>query len=165
MKPDRPRILQPVIVNSTFIEIHGVAVTLVCLSTGGYPEQTLDWFLVRHGQTPTRLTNCSTAFSLDNGLYNVTHSCTFTPTYSHDGVTFSCQSSYSGEPPFNDSTEVQFEITRKSRNYFLKWIIPVVNGIVIIDILNILCACLFESRNYEHIIGKALQLIWQCYLL
>ena len=153
------------IVNSKFIGLHGVAVTLVCLSTGGYPQQSVDWVFVRHGQTPTRLTNCSTVPSLKNGLYNVTHSCTFTPTYSDDGVTFSCQSSYSGEPQLNDSTAFQFEIIRKSRNCFLKWIIPIVNGIVIIDILNILCACLFEPRYYEHVIGKALKLIGQCYPL
>ena len=133
VKPDRPRILQPVIVNSTFIAINDVSFTLVCLSSGGYPQQTVDWFLVRHRQTPTRLTNCSTVPSLENGLYNVTRTCTFTPTYSDDGVLFSCQSSYSGVPQLQDSTEFKFEIARRSNICCLKLIIIIVDGLDIID--------------------------------
>ena len=114
VRPDRPTILQPVPVNSIITGINGVDLNLVCLSTGGYPQQTLNWFLIRNGQTPTRVTliACNTSFSHDaiSDLYNVTNTCTFTPTYGDDGATFSCQSSYSGEPQLEDSTEVQFEI-------------------------------------------------------
>ena len=111
--PDRPRILQPVPANSIIYGIN--TVTLICLSTGGYPQQLLDWFLVRHGQTPTRLTRCSSTSSHTNvsDLYNVTSTCMFTTTSSDDGVTFRCQSSFSGEPKMEDLTDVQFEIACK----------------------------------------------------
>jgi len=115
VRPDRPRIIQPASVNSGITRIKGVGLDLVCLSTGGYPQQTVDWYLVRHGQTPTRLTNCSTTSSHDgvSDLYNVTSTCTLTPTDGDDGATFLCQSSYSGEPQLEDLTEIQLVIASK----------------------------------------------------
>jgi len=119
VKPDNPRILQPVPINSTINGINDFSLNLVCLSTGGYPQQTLEWFLIPHGQTPTRLTRCNTTSSYANvsDLYNVTSTCTFTPTFSDDGVTFRCQSSFSGEPQMEDLTDVQFEIACKYQNW------------------------------------------------
>ena len=104
--------MQPVALNSQIIGLQGVALKLICVSTGGYPEQTLDWYLVRNGQSPTRMTNCLTHVALNN-LYDVTSTCTFTPTYGDDGATFLCQSSYNGDPQLKDSTGVQFEIGGK----------------------------------------------------
>jgi len=112
VRPDRPRIMQPVAVNSTITGLHGVDLKLTCLSTGGYPEQTLDWFLVRNGQSPTRMTNCLTHIASIN-FYDVTRTCIFTPTNGDDGVIFLCQSYYSGKPQLKDSTEVQLEIARR----------------------------------------------------
>ena len=131
VKPDHPRIIRPVTSNSTFIGIRDVAVTLACLSTGGYPEQTVDWFKVRHGQMHIRLTTCTTSTRIDNGLYKVLRTCRFTPNYSDDGAIFSCQSSYSGKPQLQDSTDVQFEIARRSHNCFLKLIILMVLPLLI----------------------------------
>jgi len=112
VRPDSPRIMQPVAVNSIITGLHGVDLTLTCLSTGGYPQQTLDWYLVRNGQSPTQITNCHTHVASSN-LYDATRTCTFTPTYGDDGATLHCQSSYSGDPQLKDSKEVQFEIGGK----------------------------------------------------
>ena len=84
-----------------------VAMTLTCISNGGYPQQTVEWY--RRGGTPTRLTNCSTTPMHDasNDLYDVTHSCTLTPLSQDDGVTFFCQSSYSDTPRLVGTAEKQ----------------------------------------------------------
>jgi len=110
--PDQPRILKPVPANSIIYGINSLP--LVCLSTGGYPQQTLDWFSFRPGQTPTRLTHCINGLSHDDvsDLYNVSSTCRVTST-SSNGVTFRCQSSYSGEPQMEDLTDVRFEIACK----------------------------------------------------
>ena len=104
--------MQPVAVNSKIIGLQGVALELICVSTGGYLEQTLEWYLVRNGQSPTPMKNCLKYYA-SNNLYDVTRTCTFTPTYGDDGATFLCQSSYSGDPQLIDSKEVQFEIGGK----------------------------------------------------
>ena len=110
--PVRP---SPPVISLSGSAIEGVSLTLICLSTGGYPQQTLDWYLVRYGQAPTLLGHCNTTSMHDdvNDLYNVTSSCTFTPTDGDNGATFLCQSSYSGDPQLEESMEVQLLIASK----------------------------------------------------
>jgi len=94
----RPRIVLPEAVGSDIIGIAEVALTLTCISEGGFPEQTLDWFTYRIGQIPLQLKTCSTNSVVNQDLYDVTNTCTMTPTRDDDGAMLFCQSSYHGTP-------------------------------------------------------------------
>ncbi|XP_052783301.1 immunoglobulin kappa light chain-like isoform X1 [Mya arenaria] len=82
----------------------GAPLTLTCISAGGYPQQTVNWYRESVTSTPLR---AGPPVVVSGDLYNVTRSYTFTPTSSDDGKTYICQSSYSGEPQLIRYTEVK----------------------------------------------------------
>jgi len=90
VRPNKPKIVSP----RVFIE--GNSTNLTCLSIGGYPQQSVDWYrnTVSSG---TRLTG-AIKVDTNNETYNVTNTLTFIPTSADDGILFICQSSYSDEP-------------------------------------------------------------------
>ena len=81
----------------------GVPLTLTCLSVGGYPQQTVDWYRETISDN-NRLDGNVTA--VQDGLFNVTNRLTFTPNISDNGVKFVCQSTYTGAPQLIGQTEV-----------------------------------------------------------
>ena len=83
-------------ITSPRVFIEGKSTHLTCLSVGGYPQQSVDWY--RNTITiGTRLTGAINVVT-NNKTYNVTNTLTFTPTRADDGILFICQSSYSDEP-------------------------------------------------------------------
>jgi len=90
VRPREPTITSPAV----FIE--NQPTNLTCLSIGGYPQQSVDWYrnTVSGG---TRLTG-AIKVDTNNETYNVTNTLTFTPTRTDEGILFICQSSYSDEP-------------------------------------------------------------------
>jgi len=88
----------------------GVNLTLICISTGGYPQQTLEWY---NGSVTdvNRLAGTTTAVSAEQ--FNVTSTYKFAPRNTDDGVTFICRSLYSGEPSMEDNTNVTLELSCK----------------------------------------------------
>jgi len=79
----------------------GQEMTLECISRGGPPIQTVEWY--RDSVTGTPLTSVSTNVIVD-GKYDVTTRYTFTPTRTDDRQRYICQSSYPTEPRLVDST-------------------------------------------------------------
>ena len=92
----------------------GVPLTLFCLSVGGYPQQTVEWYRVTVTDNK-RLAGTVTA--VQDELFNVTNTLTFTPTSSDDGVKFICQSSYTGEPQLIRQAEVVLGILSTNLSY------------------------------------------------
>ena len=92
--------------------IEGVPLTLTCQSTGGYPQQTVDWF---KGTRAVPLTGCGNPSAvLTNGLYHVNRSCTFTPTEADDGVILICQSSYNVTPTLAEDSSAVLRLDCKA---------------------------------------------------
>jgi len=105
------RISLPVPVNSIIMGTKDVPLELNCLSTGGYPQPTVNWFKYRSGQSQLRLTQCSTSSVLNQNLYDIKEQCTFTPTKADDGAILYCESSYTGEFTFRTkSDEIQLQL-------------------------------------------------------
>jgi len=92
---------------------------LTCLSKGGYPEQTVDWYT--RSAVPTTLSNCESETHFDSAasIYNVTRTCTHVPTKEDDGITFYCKSSYVDEPVLIELTEVILELMCKYNNTYV----------------------------------------------
>jgi len=90
VRPNEPKLTSP----TAFFQ--GKPTTLHCLSEGGYPQQSVEWYrsTVSGG---TRLAG-DISFHTTNDLYSVTNILTFTPTRADDGIHLICQSSYSDEP-------------------------------------------------------------------
>ena len=110
----RTRISQPVPANSIIKGTKDVPLELNCLSTGGYPQPTVNWFKYRSGQSPLSITQCTTSSVLNQNLYDVTEKCTFTPTQADDGAILYCESSYAGELTLRaKSDEVQLQLLCK----------------------------------------------------
>jgi len=86
--------------------IQGEPMTLTCMSTGGFPPQSVDWY--RGSTTGSVLTNCMVQHAYVQTLYNVNKSCTITPT--NDGETFFCVTSYSDAPQLVDIAEVTLRL-------------------------------------------------------
>ena len=102
VKPSKPVILAPVPVNSVISGSEGSSLSLTCLSSGGYPQQTVEWYKTK-GAT-TRLPDCTNSVAND-GLYDVTTRCLFIPSAADDGASFYCQSSYDGEPTLRGTSD------------------------------------------------------------
>lgn len=96
--------------------LEGVPQTLGCLSEGGYPEQTVNWY--KRGTVPYSLTNCTSKTIFYFGQYFVTRNCTFTPTRNDDGATFYCESFYSDVPEY--LTELKEIVLQMLRMYTRK---------------------------------------------
>jgi len=90
VRPNEPTITSPTVF------FQGQPTTFICLSEGGYPQQSGDWYksTVSSG---TRLTGVI-SFHTINDLYNVTNTLTFAPTSADYGIQLICQSSYNDEP-------------------------------------------------------------------
>ena len=103
MRPYEPTTIAP----GVFIE--NQPTNLTCLSIGGYPQQSVDWYR----NTVSNETRLSGTITVDtnNETYNVTSTLTFTPTSADNGVLFICQSSYSDEPRLIEEahTIIRFE--------------------------------------------------------
>ncbi|WAR04164.1 HMCN2-like protein [Mya arenaria] len=82
----------------------GTQLTLTCLSAGGHPQQTVNWYRGSVTSTPLQ---AGPPNVVSGDLFNVTRSYSFTPTSSDDGVMYICQSSYSGEPHLFRITKVK----------------------------------------------------------
>jgi len=91
----------------------GDPLNLTCLSEGGYPEPTVDWY--RRGAVPTKLSNCVSETHFDSAIsiYNVSRACIHMPTEDDDGITFYCKSSYINEPFLIELTEVIVQLMCK----------------------------------------------------
>ena len=113
VRPSPPTIQSTPPDSTTILGSEGVALTLTCLSTGGNPQQTVDWY--RRDPTATLLTNCSTTprHNFTTDLYDVTKTCTLTPNRSDDGATFFCQSSYNNEPRLVNVSEIRLLLNRE----------------------------------------------------
>jgi len=90
-------------------------ITLTCLSAGGYPQQIVDWY--KRGETPTKLNSNSCTYlpiyDTTVDLFNVTVTCTFTPTSIDNGLKVFCQSTYDEEPTLLQYTEANIEFACK----------------------------------------------------
>ena len=109
----RPR--TPVILNSspstaTIQGIEGLNLILTCISTGGYPQQTVKWYRGSVTDANRLAENTWAAFG---ELFNVTSTYTFVPKNTDDGFKFFCQSSYSGDPRIEDTSNVTLTLARK----------------------------------------------------
>jgi len=108
------RISQPVPASSIIKGTNDVPLDLVCISTGGYPRQTVNWYKYQTGQNPVKITQCTTSPVINQDLYDVTESCTLTPTQAEDGARLYCESSYTGTPRLlAKSQEVQLQLLCK----------------------------------------------------
>jgi len=108
----------PIVLNalSEKLFIHGhedVPLTLSCLSVGGFPEQTVDWY--RLDEVQTKLNNCTTGTKHDNisNTYNVTQTCVIRPVREHNNDTFVCKSSYNNAPVLIGVTEIVLQLICK----------------------------------------------------
>jgi len=107
VRADKPRIITPTVV------VQGRPTTISCISTNGYPQQTLEWFSGTVSSA-TRLSNATTVVDvLEAGLFNVSSTLIFTPTEASDGVVFICQSSYSDEPRLIEQEHVFVNVASK----------------------------------------------------
>jgi len=90
VRPYEPKLTSPTVF------IQGKPTKLRCLSEGGHPEPSVDWYrnTVSSG---TRLAGVISGYSF-SGVYGVTNTLTFAPTSADDGIQLICQSSYSDEP-------------------------------------------------------------------
>jgi len=90
VRPNEPTVITPTV----FIE--GQPTDMICLSEGGYPQQSVDWY---NGtvSSQTRLTGVI-SFHTINDFYKVRNTLTFAPTSADDGIQLICLSSYSDEP-------------------------------------------------------------------
>jgi len=105
------RISKPVPVNSIIKGMKDVPLEVTCLSTGGYPQPTVNWFKYRSGQIPLRITQCTTSSVLNQNLVDVTERCMFTPTQADDGAILFCESSYADELALRaKSDEIQLQL-------------------------------------------------------
>jgi len=96
VKPDTTHILNADPGTHTIQGIVDVPLTLTCVSRGGYPQQTVDWYKGAANEIPS---GCGvTNYVLENDLYTAERACTFTPTKTDNNAMFMCQSSYSGTP-------------------------------------------------------------------
>jgi len=108
------RISLPVPTNSTINGMKDVPLDVTCLSTGGYPQPTVNWFKYRPGHSSLRITKCTTSFVLNQNMYDVTERCTFTPTQADDGAILYCESSYTDELTLRaKSDEIQLQLLCK----------------------------------------------------
>ena len=105
VKPSKPLILDPVHVNHDISGTKNTPLSFTCLSSGGYPEQTVKWYRVQ-GTMNSSLQGCTNIPESKNGLFDVTTRCTFTPTDADDNTSFFCQSSFNGEPTLTDTSNV-----------------------------------------------------------
>jgi len=112
VQPSTP-IFQPIPDN--FIQAtKDVPLNLTCFSSGGYPRQTVTWYKYWSGQNPVNLTQCTTNETINQGMYDVTERCTFTPTQTDDNAMLYCESSYTGTPPYLvKSKDVQLKLLCK----------------------------------------------------
>ena len=88
----------------------GQELTLECISRGGFPMQTVEWY--RDSVTGTPLNSVSTDVIVD-GKYDVTTRYTFTPIRTDDRHQYICQSSYPTEPKLVDSTRTELYLECK----------------------------------------------------
>jgi len=110
----RTRISLPVPANSSIKVMKDVPLEVTCLSTGGYPQPTVNLFKYWSGQSPLRITQRTTIVVLKQNLYDVTERCTFTPTQADDGAILYCESSYIDELTFRaKSDEIQLQLLCK----------------------------------------------------
>jgi len=108
------RIFQPVPIHSIITGTKDVPLEVTCLSTGGYPQPTVNLFKYRPGQSSRSITQCTTSSVLNLNLYDVTEMCTFTPTQADDGAIIYCESSYTGEVTLRaKSDEIQLQLLCK----------------------------------------------------
>jgi len=108
------RISLPEASNPIITGTENVPQELNCLSTGGYPQPTVNWFKYQSDQTTLRITQCTTSFVLNQTLYDVTEKCTFTPTKADDGAILYCESSFTGELTLRaKSDEIQLKLMCK----------------------------------------------------
>ncbi|XP_060578471.1 cell adhesion molecule 2-like [Ruditapes philippinarum] len=78
--------------------------SLVCISSGGYPQPLVQWY---RGNTGTQPITSSSAVSTGNNSYNVTQTYTFTPQRQDDGVKYICQSSFRTAPRHISTSSVE----------------------------------------------------------
>ena len=69
--------------------------TLVCTSSGGYPQPNVEWYRENTGTQP--LTS-SSSVNEGNNSYTVIQTYRFTPQRQDDGVKYICQSSFPTQP-------------------------------------------------------------------
>jgi len=98
VRPSVPRIVHPVPIDSIITGTEGEVLTLACISEGGFPEWTVDWYKTRVEQSSLKLLTCTTHAVISQLLYNVTTTCTMIPTREDDGAILLCQSSHPGTP-------------------------------------------------------------------
>jgi len=122
VKPVKPVITRPQPVDSVITGTNGTPQPLACLSVGGYPRQTVGLYIYRTGQNHIKLGDCNTASTVNQGLYDVTETCSLTPTQEDKGALLYCQSSYTGEPTLLEkSDEVLLQFLSMFLTMLLKW--------------------------------------------
>ena len=110
----KPVITRPQPVDSVITGTNGTPLTVTCLSVGGYPRQTVGLYKYQTGQNHTKLVDCNSTSPLNQGLYDVTATCTLTPIQEDKGAKLYCQSSYTGEPTLLEkSDEVLLQLLSK----------------------------------------------------
>jgi len=124
--------------------IEGVPQSLACVSEGGYPEQTLNWY--KSGHLPYLLTNCTTESGYHGGLkrHLVFKKCTFTPTKNDDNATFYCESYYSDMPAY--LTEYKSVVLQLQRMYSCKIAIYLKENAVFSNRVNN-CTLFIQSKS------------------
>lgn len=106
--PQDPEILNTELYRSEMVVVRasqGEVLTLECVSRGGFPLQTVEWYENSVANAPLS-TILSTNETVD-GKFDVTASYTFTPTATDDMNLYFCQSSYSTEPRLTSHTAVR----------------------------------------------------------
>ena len=124
LNPFSVRPTPPVILNSSpatniILGIEGTSLNLICQSKGGYPQQKVEWYR----GTVTNVNLLEGPSTVDSGdLYNVTRTYTFDPRSTDDGVMFICQSSYSGDPRMEGTSNVTLELACEYAFKFINFI-------------------------------------------
>ena len=96
----------------------GEPLTLTCLSANGYPQQTVEWY---RGTVTDNIRLVGNVTVVQDGLFNVTNTLTFTTTSSDNGVKFLCQSAYTGEPQLIRQADVVLGIISINYGCSLKY--------------------------------------------
>ena len=84
--------------------------SLVCTSSGGYPQPHVEWY---RGNTGTQPLISSSSVNKGSDYFNVTQTYTFTPQRQDDGVKYICQSSFQTAPRHISTTSAELLLNRK----------------------------------------------------
>ncbi|XP_053372824.1 cell adhesion molecule 3-like [Mercenaria mercenaria] len=97
--------------NSLIIRATESQVTsLICVSSGGYPEPLVEWYRGNTGTKPLISTSTVTAGTRS---YNVSEKYTFTPERQDDGTRYICQSSFKTDPRHISAVSVELVLNLK----------------------------------------------------